>query len=567
MNKNKQSTTSIWCLAGRGALAGYALLAPLSALCSTLFALSLQPMVDTGLSGDLGRFGRACVAALLLGAADLALQYWTTRRQAHLLHRCTRRLCETYLHLLLGQTVEHMQGQDSAAALSKLTGDAPLISAGYLGNVLDLYRGAWGLVSSLAMLAWAGWELAAVAVVCSLVSLALPKCLQGKSDRAEADYLTANRAHLAQAQEILTNFLLIRLHGLAPAQEARYHRCTAQVEQADNRRQGVRQGMDTLSGSISQLSFVLLLAGAMLLVIQGKLSVGYTMSLTQLLGGVMFPFEVLPGYWMALQTGKRLFHANLDQLNQGLDTPGTCALPHPPRQLSLHSVTFAYPNRPPLVENLTLHLDCTKKYALVGASGSGKSTLAKLLLGFLTPTQGAVTLDGIPLDQVEAGSLYGAVGYQSQSNTFFRDTLEHNILLGRSLPPETWARLLQQVQLEKWVAQLPDHAQTMVEENGKNLSGGQAQRVALARCLAGSPAFLVLDEITSALDPKTAGALMDTVLALDGVGALVITHHISQALSGFDAILVVRDGAIIEQGTWEALMARRGELYRLSTLA
>lgn len=562
---NQTNSTSIWRLAGPGALVGYALLAPLSALCSALFALSLQPVVDTGLSGDLARFGLACLAAFLLGAVDLALNHWTVCRQAALVHRCTRRLCQHYLHLTLAQKVERLQGQDSAAYLSKLTGDAPLISSGYLGNALDLYRNAWSLIASLAVLAAAGWELAALAVLCALVSLALPKLLQQSADRAETVYLDANRTHLAQAQEILTNFLLIRLHGLASEQEVRYRNAAAQVEQADNRRQVVRQRMNTLGSAISQLSFVLLLAGAMLLIIQGKLSVGYTMSLTQLLGGVMFPFEVLPGYWMALQTGKRLFRSNLEQLQSGLDTPGIQPLSHAPRQLALHGVSFAYPHRPPLVKHLTLRLDCTKKYALVGSSGSGKSTLAKLLLGFLTPTQGSVTLDGIPLDQIEAGSLYRAVGYQSQNNTFFRDTLEHNILLGRSCSPEDWRQLLQQVQLAHWVAQLPQRAQTIVEENGKNLSGGQAQRVSLARCLAGKPAFLVLDEITSALDPQTAGALMDTVLSLEGVGLLAITHDLSgERLKRFDSILVLRDGSIIEQGSWETLMAQQGELYRLS---
>lgn len=562
---NKTNCTSIWRLAGPGALVCYALLAPLSALCSSLFALSLQPVVDTGLSGDLARFGLACLAAFLLGAVDLALNHWTVCRQAALVHRCTNRLCQHYLHQTLAQKVERLQSQDSAVYLSKLTADAPLISSGYLGNALDLYRSAWSLAASLAVLAAAGWELAALAALCALVSLVLPKLLQRSADQAEAAYLDANRTHLAQAQEILTNFLLIRLHGLASEQEASYRSAASQVEQADNRRQVVRQRMNTLGSAISQLSFVLLLAGAMLLVIQGKLSVGYTMSLTQLLGGVMFPFEVLPGYWMALQTGKRLYRSNLEQLQSGLDSPGGRPLPHAPRQLALHGVSFAYPHRPPLVENLTLRLDCTKKYALVGASGSGKSTLAKLLLGFLTPTQGSVTLDGIPLDQIESGSLYRAVGYQSQNNTFFRDTLEHNILLGRSLSPEDWKQLLQQVQLAHWVAQLPHQAQTLVEENGKNLSGGQAQRVALARCLAGKPAFLVLDEITSALDPKTAGALMDTVLALEGVGLLAITHDLSGArLKRFDSILVLRDGELTEQGSWEALMAQRGELYRLS---
>lgn len=562
---NKTNCTSIWHLADPGALVCYALLAPLSALCSSLFALSLQPVVDTGLSGDLARFGLACLAAFLLGAVDLALNHWTVSRQAALVHRCTNRLCQHYLHQILAQKVERLQGQDSAVYLSKLTADAPLISSGYLGNALDLYRSAWSLIASLAVLAAAGWELAALAVLCALVSLSLPKLLQRSADRAEAAYLDANRTHLAQAQEILTNFLLIRLYGLAPEQEARYGNAATQVERADNRRQVVRQRMNTLGSAISQLSFVLLLAGAMLLVIQGKLSVGYTMSLTQLLGGVMFPFEVLPGYWMALQTGKRLYRSNLEQLQNGLDTLGVQPLPHAPRQLALHGVSFAYPHRPPLVENLTLRLDCTKKYALVGSSGSGKSTLAKLLLGFLTPTRGSVTLDGIPLEQVESVSLYRAIGYQSQNNTFFRDTLEHNILLGRSLSPEDWKQLLQQVQLAHWVSQLPQQAQTVVEENGKNLSGGQAQRVALARCLAGKPAFLVLDEITSALDPQTAGALMDTVLALEGVGLLAITHDLSGArLKRFDSILVLRDGSIIEQGSWEALMAQQGELYHLS---
>lgn len=134
---NKTTCTSIWRLAGPGALVCYALLAPLSALSSSLFALSLQPVVDTGLSGNLARFGLACLAAFLLGAVDLALNHWTVCRQAALVHRCANRLCQHYLHLTLAQKVERVQGQDSAAYLSKLTADAPLISTGYLGNALD----------------------------------------------------------------------------------------------------------------------------------------------------------------------------------------------------------------------------------------------------------------------------------------------------------------------------------------------------------------------------------------------------------------------------------------------
>lgn len=561
----KKQNMFLFALVEPTSLVKYALWGFLSPVVSALFALSLQPIVDTGLSGDLSAFGRACGAAVLLLVCDLLFYHRMQLCRTRLVNRCTYKLRLEYFQQMLQQKPACFFTQDSCIYLSKLTDDAPLIATDVLGSALDMYRCIWSLVASLAVLATAGWEAILLVLICALISVYLPKCLQHKSDQTQQAYLTSSRNHLGQAQETVSNFLPIRLYQLGARQLQAYTLCAQDMEQKDSIRQQVRLTLNCLVTAISQFGFLAILAGATFLVIQGKLSVGYTMSITQLLGGVMAPFELLPGHWMALRTGKALYESNRTQLQQGLDAPGQYLLSQPPRYICFHQVSFSYPHHPPVLRQLHLQLDYSKKYALVGESGCGKSTLAKLMMGFLSPTHGCITLDDKDIRDIAPQALYAVLGYQGQAPTFFRSTLEDNILLGRTLSPERWQALLQQSQLKEWVDHLPQQAQTPVEENGKNLSGGQAQRVALARCLAGQPNFLVLDEITAALDPHTALQLERTALSLPNVGVLAVTHHINEeSMRLYDGILFLKNGIISEQGTWEELMARRGDFYRMA---
>ena len=551
----KQIILSLHQWANLSVLAEYALMGALSPTVSALFAISLQPIVDAAVLSDLSLLGRDCLIALGLGIADFILHHRMLCRRTALINGYTSHLRREFFRLILTQQPQHFFAQDSSTYLSKLTTDAPLIATDYLGSILDIYRCIWSLAASLAVLATAGWELALLVTICSLISVYLPKCLQNRSQQAHGHYLDASQSHLALARESLENFLPIHLHRLLSARETAYRRCTQEVEATDNTRQRLRLTMDSLAGAISQLSFLAILIGSVYLVLQGKLSVGYTMSVTQLLGGITAPFELFPGYFLALRTGRVLAEKALAPLEEKICVPGHLPLPHPPQSITFHGVSFSYPQHPPLLDNLSLHLELGKKYALVGESGCGKSTLAKLLMGFLTPTQGSITVDGLPLSQIKQADYYRFIGYQGQTPTFFRDTLERNILLGRNLSPADLDSLLQQVKLSHWIDQLPHGISTPVEEGGKNLSGGQAQRLALARCLATSPTFLVLDEVTSALDPQTAAELEHTILSLEGVGLISITHRIQEkSMRQYDTIFLMKDGTIAQAGTWDQLM-------------
>lgn len=174
----------------------------------------------------------------------------------------------------------------------------------------------------------------------------------------------------------------------------------------------------------------------------------------------------------------------------------------------------------------------------------------------------------MPLEEIEKASLYGAVSYQSQNVVFFSDTIRNNILLGGTLPDRDWERIIRQARLEEMLSTLPEGAEALIGENGRNISGGEAQRLGLARCLAHGAQFMVFDEVAASLDNRNAEEIEKTILSLPEAGVLMITHRVfAENMRRYDRIFVLKDGALVEQGTWEELTSQRGELYRLSLQA
>lgn len=545
----------------------YLLCAPLAILASTLFAMSLQPVIDAGLAGDMTVFTAASSRAAALVAADVLAAYLEDVQRLKIKTACTRQLRYQYFSGFFQQRIQQFMETDSAAHLSKLTVDAEVISEKYCESLLHIYRYIWSLLISVAAIISARWELAIYVVVFSLISVNLPKLFQRKADAAEQDYLSAGKAHLDTAQESIRNYLLTRLHGMVSSQIKKYQRVAGNVERKDRSRRRKTFAINAAAGGVSELSFVLMIIFAMLLVMDGKLSVGYVMSVSQLLGGIMFPFEMLPGCILSYRTGRKLFETNRTRMEAAAAGEGRPSLPLPRdiRRIQVDGLSFAYQGAAPILNNVSLSLEGSKKYALVGASGSGKSTLSKIIMGFLSPDGGEVTINGLPVEQINQEDLYSAVSYQSQSVTFFTDTIRNNILLGRSLPEGIWKAILRSARLEAMLDGLPEREDSLIEENGKNISGGEAQRIGLARCLAKRPRFMIFDEIAASLDNQNALEIEKMILSLPDAGVLMITHRIyEENMREYDTIFVLKDGKISEQGTWDELIGKRGDLYQLA---
>jgi ATP-binding cassette subfamily B protein len=202
--------------------------------------------------------------------------------------------------------------------------------------------------------------------------------------------------------------------------------------------------------------------------------------------------------------------------------------------------------------------------AIVGESGCGKSTLLKLLMGFYTPTEGRVLIDGVDLHDFELSSLRSRIGIVSQDPFIFNGTIAENIALGRpDAPLNEVIGAARAAGLDDFIATLPERYQTVIGERGANLSGGQRQRLAIARALVCQPEILIFDEATSHLDTATERAIQESLrTALAGKTVILVAHRLS-TIREADHIYVLHQGRVAEEGTHRSLVAQAGRYAAL----
>lgn len=281
--------------------------------------------------------------------------------------------------------------------------------------------------------------------------------------------------------------------------------------------------------------------------IWGHVTIGSIVAVTQLSGSVISPATELSNKISKLKSTYPI----LDRLDKPSDTPGArqeIAVCEPRRSIELDDVSFSYgdtdpaegrlSNAPTTLRNCSKRFDAGKKYAIVGKSGCGKSTLLELLGGSLRPSSGHVLVNG------RAGCVPDAA-WVHQNVFLFDDTLRENIVLGGTFTDKQIGSALRLAGLGEVVAALPDGLDTPVGEGGGRLSGGERQRVAIARALLYGKTTLLVDEATSALDKETAARVEDTLLALDGVTLIAVTHQLdAEHAARYDEVLEMKDGRL-----------------------
>jgi ABC-type multidrug transport system fused ATPase/permease subunit len=307
------------------------------------------------------------------------------------------------------------------------------------------------------------------------------------------------------------------------------------------------------------------------LAMQGEITLGTLLAFFGLLPSLFAPIGAMAGLGQTVQTAA----GSLERVNELLDEPveisdkaDAVALPPVEREIRLEGVSFSYGDRP-ILKELNITIEAGTHVSIVGPSGSGKSTVVGLLARYWDPNEGRVLFDGHDLRDVTLESLRGQIGLVFQDTSIFDTTLRENI--GLSKPGATDAEIesaARAARLESYIAQLPAGYDTVLGERGVRMSGGQRQRLAIARALLRDPRVLILDEATSALDAQTEREILDTLAEVaQGRTTVSITHRLAFAAKA-DRILVLSEGELVEEGTPTELLAAGGlyaKLYREQT--
>jgi subfamily B ATP-binding cassette protein HlyB/CyaB len=335
------------------------------------------------------------------------------------------------------------------------------------------------------------------------------------------------------------------------------------------------QSFNIVVGLASQLlhaatTIVILWVGATL-VLQRELTIGQLMAFNALMGSVLAPLMGLVGLWSRLADATVAMERLGDVLDiepeqKPADLASRVVLPDLQGEIRLERMYFRYGDNdtPYVLEDISLDIKPGELVAIVGRSGSGKTTLAKLLVGFYPPTEGKILVDGYDMSVIDKDYYRAQVGYVMQSNLLFSGTIAENIASGDDSPDR---RRIEEVakmaDAHAFISKMPLAYEQVVGERGIGLSGGQVQRLCIARALYHDPRLLVFDEATSALDTQSESNIIANMQAiLAGRTAVIIAHRLSTIMRA-DKIVVLYEGKIVEQGRHEDLLARRGMYYEL----
>jgi ABC-type transport system involved in Fe-S cluster assembly fused permease/ATPase subunit len=312
----------------------------------------------------------------------------------------------------------------------------------------------------------------------------------------------------------------------------------------------------------------LMMAGGMALVVygwsQGRFTAGNVVLVSTLLAQLFRPLDLLGMVYRTIRQGVIDMGAMFDLIDtpsEVVDIPGAKPLAIARGHVRFEGVRFGYDDGMPILKGIDLDIPAGKTLAVVGPSGAGKSTLARLLYRFYDLTGGRITVDGQDIAQVTQASLRSSIGIVPQDTVLFNDTIGYNIAYGREGAGKSEIEnAARGAAIAGFIERQPDGYATRVGERGLKLSGGEKQRVAIARTLLKNPPILILDEATSALDSRTEGEILDTLQAIErGRTTIVIAHRLSTVVHA-DEIVVLEAGQVVERGN-HAVLLRKNGLY------
>ncbi len=365
-----------------------------------------------------------------------------------------------------------------------------------------------------------------------------------------------------KAIDSLLNFETVKYFSAEKREAARYDASMAGYEQA-----AVKTGQSLAILNFGQTliitaGLVAVMVMAAIEVQAGSLTVGDFVMVQAYMIQITMPLGFLGTVYREIRQALVDMGEMFDLLHQPAeitDRPGAPALQVRGGAICFDKVEFAYEPSRPILKGISLTVEPGQKVALVGPSGSGKSTIGRLMFRFYEVTGGAIRIDGQDLREVTQESVHEAIGVVPQDTVLFNDTIRYNIAYGRADAGEAEiVAAARAAKIHDFIISLPEGYETTVGERGLKLSGGEKQRVGIARTLLKNPPILLLDEATSALDTQTERDIQESLNAM-GQGRTVITiaHRLS-TIADADRIVVLEKGEIVEEGSHEALLARGG---------
>ena len=407
-----------------------------------------------------------------------------------------------------------------------------------------------------------GWPIVIATIIMVVTYVAFTQWVTDKRNKARREMTDADNRTSGRAVDALLNYETVKYFNAEDRENANYAAALRHYTNIATKLQVSLSGLNIGQSAITNL----MMGGSMVYTVwgwsEGRVSIGTVVFVQTLLAQLFRPLDFLGVVYRQIRQGlidmEHMFRL-IDTNTEIADAPDAKPLDVTQGRVRFEHVDFAYEPRRQILHDVSFDIAPGRTLAVVGASGAGKSTMSRILYRFYDIMGGRVTIDGQDIRAVTQESLRRSIGIVPQDTVLFNDTIAYNIGYGREGASQAEIEAAaKQAQVHDFVMALPDGYASMVGERGLKLSGGEKQRVAIARTILKNPPILILDEATSALDSKTEAAIGVALRSVShGRTTLVIAHRLS-TIADADEIIVLEQGKVIERGKHPALVARGG---------
>ena len=550
----------IFCLAVFAALAAGSL--------NLILSWIIQQLMDTaaGKSGALSfRTLLLISAGFVLLCAGLSLLNYAS--QPRFLERAMRQYKDFAFKKLIEKSISSFRDESAAGYLSALTNDAASIETNYLAQMLAMITKAVTFIGALLLMCRYSLLMTAIAAGLTVLPLIASLLTGNRLQAVESRVSERNGEFTAALSDCLAGFTVVKNFKA----EREIFRLFAQSNKAlehekfKGRRIKMLVGMiGAVTGIFAQLG--VFIAGVYLSMKGGSMTPGAVVLFVNLMNFIISPIAELPGLLACRKAALGLVDKLAAALERSSSREGSETLNRLENGIRLENVSFAYEPGKTVLHGINAEFEAGKAYALVGGSGSGKSTLLNLLMAAETNYSGHILADGIELSDISTESLYGTMAAIQQNVFVFNASIKDNVSMFRDFPKTEMDEAIARAHLGALIRERGEDY--LCGENGSGLSGGEKQRISIARSLLKKSSVLLADEVTAALDAQTAHRVSSDILDLQGITRIVVTHTLEESLlRRYDKIFVLRGGRIEEAGSFADLMANKGYFYALFTVA
>lgn len=531
------------------------LTAILSASLGIILSWILQQLADVATNSSLLSFQQVIIVLAIFVLFVVVIEFSDARIFPKYVRNASVNYKNYILARIMNKGITDFSSEDSSRYVTTLTTDATSIEDKYIKSNINILTYVVNFFGALGMMIYYSPLLTLVSAVLTVLPIIASMITGNKLIEVEKNISQRNAGFIATISDFTKGFPLVKnFKAEAPVLN---NLLKSNIELENDKESGYITKLNVraisgIAGIISQLGVALF---SVYLVLQNDgFTLGMMIVFVNLMNYIIQPIANLPGIISERKAALALVEKAADLIDSSAVVEGDKDLGKLQNSISLEDVNFAYEEDRTILKDVNLQFKKGKSYALVGASGSGKSTLLKLVMSEVRPDAGRILYDDIDLNTARLDSVYEEISMIQQNVFIFNASILDNITMFQNFPAAEVQEVIRRSSLDKLIAE--KGMDYLCGENGKKLSGGEKQRISIARALFKDSSIILTDEATSSLDKETSYQITKDILGLTEKTRIMVTHTLDESLlKMYDQIVVLRDGKVVEQGSFEELLA------------